>query len=408
MITVAIALSIALMISGGTFNSSRLFEGKEIIDGVPERSSNPDNVTDSGSINASNPPVRIPAEWEPQAAVWMQWPRASESGLRPNFSAIIKVLQNYEPVRIIVESSAAGNQARNFLTGEGVPLSNITWHTMPYDWSWMRDNGPVWSAATGEQIVQNWGFNGWGLGPPYADDDAVPCRVAAIEGLDCKTYQLINERGNLEFNGAGSLIANWVCQSNRNPGVSRAETETLFRQAFGLTRIVWLLSEPSDDITNGHVDGIARFIDEDTVAVARYASQTDPDAPVYEEAASIIQNAGFEIVRIDMPGYVTHNGDPLPADYMNWLVANGVVIVPGFGVPAWDAAARATIEGFFPDRDVVMVEILDIWAEGGGVHCVTNDQPIPPTISSTTDSGDYNGDGPPILPSSGGVRDYGR
>ncbi|MEA1927544.1 MAG: agmatine deiminase family protein, partial [Candidatus Auribacterota bacterium] len=108
----------------------------------------------------------------------------------------------------------------------------------------------------------------------------------------------------------------------------------------------------------------------------------------YEEAASIIANAGFEVVRVDMPGYVMHHGYPLPANYLNWLVANGVVIVPGFGNPTWDAAARATIGGFFPDRDIVVVEILDIWDEGGGAHCVTNDQPVPPITPSTTNSVD--------------------
>ncbi|MEA1926931.1 MAG: agmatine deiminase family protein [Candidatus Auribacterota bacterium] len=381
--------SLALIALVGACGSS---SGRIIDSAYPVRNNDPTPPMAAGNSDSTHP-VRIPAEWEKHKATWMQWPRAEEAGMRRNFSAIIAALRKYEPINILVESNADRRQAEIFLTEHGVPLSHITWHIMPYDWAWMRDNGPVWSVKSDEQIVQNWGFNGWGLGPPYADDDAVPCRVAAIEGRECKTHPMINEGGNLEFNGAGALIANWVCQRNRNPGVTRAETETLFRRAFGLTRIVWLLSEPSDDITNGHVDGIARFIDEDTVAVARYVSHTDPDAPVYEEAAAIIKNAGFEVVRVDMPGYVMHNGYPLPANYLNWLVANGVVIVPRFGVPAWDAAARATIAGFFPDRDVVMVEILDIWAEGGGVHCVTNNQPVPLATSSTTDSRDYNGDG---------------
>jgi len=129
------------------------------------------------------------------------------------------------------------------------------------------------------------------------------------------------------------------------------------------------------------------------VAVTRYASQTDPDALVYEEAAAIIQSADFEVVRVEMPGYVRYYDSPLPTNYMNWLVANGVVIVPGFGVPAWDSAAKATIEDIFPGHDVVVVEILDIWDQWGGVHCVTNDQPAIAGLSLTIDSGDYNGDG---------------
>ena len=318
---------------------------------------------------------RVPAEWEPHEATWMQWPKGVESYYRENFSRIIDALQEYEPVNIIVKDQSARTQARNYLIYQGISLTNITWHIMPYDSAWLRDNGPVWVDVGGEPTVQDWGFDGWGEQyPPWEDDDAVPCRVAAIEGVPCESYGLINERGTLEFNGAGTLITSWTCLSDRNPGVSHVEMEELFEGAFGVTQVVWLLSAPSGDLTGGHVDGIARFIDEDTVAVVRYVNQNDPDAWVYEEAASIIQNAGFDVVRIDMPGYVMYYGSPLPAIYVNWLVANGVVVTTGFGVPEWDNTAKATIEGFFPDHDVFVVETLDVWAAGGGVHCVTNDQ----------------------------------
>jgi len=324
--------------------------------------------------------------------------------MRPDFSAIIDILQDYEPVNIIVESTSARNQARNYLTNLGVPLTNITWHIMLYDWAWMRDNGPVWidgarnpdvkgdicifdtewmntrgtvwTDAIHEQFIQDWGFDAWGgIEPQYENDDAVPCQVAEIEGLPCDSYTLILERGNLEFNGAGTLITSWACQNDRNPDVSRTEMEALLKEVFGLSQIVWLLSAPSSDITGGHVDGIARFIDKNTVAVARYVDQDDPDAWIFEEAASIIQDAGFQVVRNDIPGYVAYHGDQLPAIYVNWLVANGVVITTGFGVPAWDNAAKTTVEGYFPGRDVFVVETLETWYWGGGVHCVTNDQP---------------------------------
>jgi len=329
---------------------------------------------------------RVPAEWELHEGTWMQWPKGLESSYRENFSGIINVLQGYEPVNIIVQSASARSQAQTYLTNKGVPLTNITWHIMPYNWAWMRDNGPVWANLGGQSVVQDWVFDGWGeQEPPWDDDDAVPCQVAVIEDVPCEVYDLINERGTLEFNGVDTLITSWVCLSNRNPSVSRAEMETLFEQAFGVTQVVWLLSAPSDDMTGGHVDGISRFIDEDTVVVARYVDQNDPDAPVYEEAATIIQNAGFEVVRLDVPGNVQYNGKSMAANYMNWLVANGVVVMCGFDAPAWDNAAKVTIEGYFPERDVFVVDTRELWYWGGGVHCVTNDQPARP--------GDLNCDG---------------
>ncbi len=325
---------------------------------------------------AKSSPVRIPPEWEPQKAVWMQWPRAEETHLRFNFSGIIDALQGYEPIHISVTNSSARSTAQNFLVNQGVAISNITWHIMDYNWCWLRDNGPVWAVENDELFVQNWKFNGWGEpDTPFAADDAVPPQIAALAGLSCTNYNFFNEKGNLEFNGAGALITSWGCLSNRNPGVTMKEMESLFEKSFGVTQVVWLLSGPSDDITDGHVDSIARFIDEETVAVAKYANQSDPNAAVFEQAASIISNAGFNVVRLNVPGNVGYLGEQLPCIYLNWLVANDVVIMPGFDYPAWDNAAKAVIESYFPNRNVIIVEMLDLWYDGGGIHCVTNDQP---------------------------------
>lgn len=332
----------------------------------------------AGSLFTTVTRRRVPAEWERHEATWMQWPKILESTYRESFSRIIDVLQDYEPIEIIVGGTSAQEQASSFLLNHGVPLTNITWHIMPYDWAWMRDNGPVWVSVRGEERVQDWVFDGWSGLVPYWDlDDAVPCRVAETEGVTCEDYTLINERGNLEFNGSGAVIASWAVLSDRNPGVSQAEMEALFRQTWGATSVTWLLSYPPDDFTKGHVDGIARFINRDTVAVARYVDQGDPNAWIYEEAATIIQSADFQVARVDVPGYVTYRGTPMAANYMNWLVADDVVVVSGFAVPQWDNAAKSTIEGFFPGRDVVVVDTRELWYWGGGVHCVTNDQPSP-------------------------------
>ncbi len=325
---------------------------------------------------AKSSSVRIPPEWEPQKAVWMQWPRVDEKHLRYNFSAIIDALQDYEPIHILVTNAAARLAAQNFLVNEDVSLTNLTWHIMDYNWCWMRDNGPIWAVENDELFVQNWKFDGWGEpDTPFAADDAVPPQVAAIAGLSCTNYNFFNEQGNLEFNGASALITSWGCLSNRNPGVTMEEMESLFEKSFGVTQVVWLLSGPSDDITDGHVDSIARFINEETVAVARYADQSDPNAAVFEQAATIISKAGFNVVRLNVPGNVKYLGEQLPCIYLNWLVANNVVIMPGFNYPAWDNAAKTVIESYFPNRDVIIVEMLDLWYDGGGIHCVTNNQP---------------------------------
>jgi len=336
--------------------------------------------------SVTNAQTRIPAEWETHAGTWMQWPKGYETSYQPNFSSIIDVLQEYEPVNIIVRSASARTQAQNYLLGRGVPMTNITWHIMSYNAAWLRDNGPVWAMVDGATVVQDWGFDAWGgQYPPWEADDAVPCQIASIVGASCQSYDLISERGNLDFNGAGALIASWPCQSNRNPDMSMAEMESLYAEAFGITNMVWLMSAPPTDITGGHTDGIARFIDENTVAVARYVDQSDPEAYIYEEAAQIIADAGFQVERIDVPGHVQYDGESLAAIYVNWLVVNGAVITTGFGVPQWDNAAKTRIEEFFPGREVHVVETLELWRWGGGVHCVTNDQPAENSLTGVED-----------------------
>ena len=136
-----------------------------------------------------------------------QWPPCVGRSYRGSFRGICGRLQASEPLRRHVKGAWARDQALGFLTDRGVPLTNITWEIVPYDASWMRDNGPVWVRVNGRPVVQDWGFDAWGgLYPPWDLDDAVPGRVAEIEGVSCEPFELINERGTLEFNGAGSLL----------------------------------------------------------------------------------------------------------------------------------------------------------------------------------------------------------
>lgn len=324
---------------------------------------------------------RVPAEWERHEATWMQWPKGEEVSYRDNFAGIIKVLQAYEKVNLVVESETARSQAVSFLQQRGVPLGNVQLHVMPYDWSWMRDNGAVWvekTAANGTKslTVQDWGFDGWGgEGGPSLKDDEVPARVAAITGKPLETVSLTLEKGTLEFNGKDTVITSWPVLHDRNPQMTRGEMESVLKTKYGVTKVVWLEAIPSGDLTGGHVDGIARFINQNTVVVSRYVDQTDPDAAGFEQSAAIIRAAGFNVVRMDVPGYVRYAGEWLPANYTNYLVANGVVVASSFGNASWDNAARQRLQELFPGRAVVLTDTRELWLNGGAIHCVTNDQP---------------------------------
>ena len=256
------------------------------------------------------------------------------------------------------------------------------------DNAWMRDNGPRYVVEDGALRIQNWEFDAWGgaFGPiPYRNDNAVPDEVGAVLGLSVDAVPIVHERGDLEFNGRDTVILNWtvIGDPDRNPGITRDEVIEAMETWFGVTRVILIEGAPSGDLTGGHVDGIARFIDPERVVVADCSDTSacapgDRDDQIYDAASDQLAAAGFEVIRWPFAAAVTHGGFTFDTDYMNWLVGNGFVISVGFDHPEADAAAQAQLEAWFPDRDVVVIEMLDSWVAGGGVHCHTNDQPLWP------------------------------
>ncbi len=332
---------------------------------------------------------RVPAEWEPQAAVWLQWPSEFERAFQPAFAQMAAIIIRYEKLNIVFNSKSDQNQARRAIADADADPDhdNIHWLAIPNDSAWMRDNGPVYILENGELRIQNWEFNAWGgaFGSqvPFAQDNQVPSRLGAQFDIPVEVVDIVHERGNLEFNGVDSVILNWstLGDPNRNPGYTRQQAEQDLRKHFGVSRVVMVEGIPAGDLTRGHIDGFARFIDVDTVVVSQCTadSQCHPgdgaDGSVYDNAADTIAAAGFKVIRDPILGQVKYRDKIFDTNYLNWLVGNGFVIAVGFGDENTDSAAKQRIEGYFPGRDVYIVEMLESWYDGGGVHCHTNDQP---------------------------------
>jgi agmatine deiminase len=347
----------------------------------PGRSPSDTGTVDTGAGGAQSA-VRVPAEWEDQATVWMQWPRDHERWSRSDFGRIVAALRTHGGVRILVDDDAAEASARIFLADHIPGFDAVYFTHIETNWSWMRDNGPVWVERDGYLAVQDWGFDGWGEpNTAFAKDDAVPCQVATTVDVRCEVYDELTERGTMEFNGVDTLITSWTTLHTRNPEMSKAELEAVFEVAFGVSRIVWIEGAASDDLTDGHVDGIARFIDTETVVVGRYVDSSHPDADLYEQATATIEAAGLSVERIDIPGEFTYLGVEMSAVYLNWLVVDEAVLMSGFDHAEWDAAAQARVQTFFPDREVLLIDTRELWYSGGGVHCVTSDMPNIPIES---------------------------
>ncbi len=332
---------------------------------------------------------RVPAEWEPQEAIWMQWPGRHEQSYETAFARMARVIAPYETLHILHSGASVLESARRMIAREGGDPDhpNITWHAVASDSAWMRDNGPVWVIDNGALRIQDWRFDAWGgaFGSqiPSALDDRIPIEVARITGLPHESVAIVHERGNLEFNGRDTVLLNWsvIGDPRRNVGYTPEKAEADLKKHFGVSRVVFIEGVPEGDLTNGHIDGIARFIDSDTVVVARCTDNAGCPATttkVFENAARTIASAGFTVIRDPVATTVAHRGMTLRTNYMNWLVGNGFVITTGFGHAEADDAARQRLATYFPGRDIHVIEMLDSWAAGGGVHCHTNDQPALP------------------------------
>ncbi len=341
------------------------------------------NSIDTGSAK------RVPAEWEPQEAIWLQWPSDFERVFQPAFARMTAIISRYETLNIVFDSESDREQARDAIadTGTDPDRASIQWLQIPNDSAWMRDNGPVYVVEGGELRIQNWEFNAWGgaFGShiSFDQDNRVPSHIGEQLGIPVEIVDIVHERGNLEFNGVDTVLLNWstIGDPARNPGYTRDRAEADLKAHFGVSRVVMVEGYARGELTRGHIDGFARFIAPDTVVVAQCTAESrcrpgDGDAgSLYDKAAATVAAAGFEVIRDPILGQVEYRDKIFNAKYLNWLVGNGFVLAGGFGNEALDTAAKKRIEGYFPGRDVYVIDILESWYDGGGVHCHTNDQP---------------------------------
>ena len=344
--------------------------------------------TNSQANEDTNKIKRVPAEWEPQEAIWIQWPGYWEKDYEMTFAKITNIVSRYEKIHILYHSDPIYLDAQKALRDiEADPKNeNIHWHKVANDNAWMRDNGPVYVLNDNGLRIQNWNFNAWG-GAFGSDisfnlDNEVPNKVGAILNMPVDNIDIVHERGNLEFNGLDTVILNWstIGDPSRNLNYNKKQAELDLKKHFGVTNVIFIEGIPDGDLTKGHIDGIARFINLRTVVVVQCTTKSlclpdSKDAEIYDNAAKIIKEAGFNVIREPIEGFVKYNSQMFDTNYMNWLVGNGFVIVPGFGNPETDVPAKSRIESYFPNRDVHLIEMLSSWAAGGGVHCHTNDQP---------------------------------
>ena len=325
----------------------------------------------------------MPAEWEPHKRCWMAWPCREETWgdnldtTRRSFAAVANAIGNFEPVFMLARTE-------DLATARRLCSENVSLIAADLDDSWTRDMGPNFVRnASGEIAAALFHFNAWGQKySSWRRDAAIGHRIAEYLGMRTFSAPLFMEGGGINVDGEGTLLTTEQCvlNDNRNPGLGRDEAAQVLCELLGVDTVLWMPGDPDDTETDGHIDGIACFVKPGQVLVEICPEQGTERYDNMQANLAAIQGcrdaAGREldIVTIEEAYEAERRNDIFASSYINFYIANGAIVMPGFGIDR-DEDARRNIADLFPDREVVQVDISDIAIGGGGIHCITQQQP---------------------------------
>jgi agmatine deiminase len=345
----------------------------------------------------------MPAEWHRHKATWLTWPKDPVTWpdrvpqVQAIFVRMMELLAEHEIVNVLVDDEQTKRAVEQRLTWP--QARNVKLHIIPTVDSWIRDYGPNFlvrdagdaaadaranTRANARVAFNHWGFNAWGGKYETLMADArVPSLLAPLlPELPRFEPGIILEGGSIDVNGAGVVMTTEQCllNPNRNPQMTRAEIEQALRDYLGMRDVLWLGEGVAGDDTDGHIDDIARFVAADTIVCAVEEDPTDANYHPLQDNVRRLKLAHdangrpFNVVTLPMPGQVLADGEPLPASYANFYIANGVVLLPVYG-HANDQRAVDILQPLFPDRRVVPINCEPLVWGMGAIHCVTQQQP---------------------------------
>lgn len=338
------------------------------------------------SLDLQRPDLRdlgyyMPAEWVPHECCWMAWPcregmwSDTEATMR-DYANVAAAIAEFEPVRMLVPPHKIDDALRH-LRGDVEIIE------MQIDDSWARDSGPNFLVGGDRLAGSDWIFNAWGEKyTPYDQDALMAQRILDhVEAVRFDSW-LVAEGGGITVDGEGTVITTESCflNENRNPGKSRKDIENELCRTLGATKVIWLPGDPEETETDGHVDGIAAFIEPGRVLLEVNDDKSDPHYSVgVENTKAMIgqkdaKGRTLEIEFINEGHYHEDVWNGGCSSYINSYLANGGVVVPSYGYDR-DEEAVETYRALYPDRKIVQVSIANLALGGGGVHCVTQQQP---------------------------------
>ena len=337
--------------------------------------------------------MRIPAEWEQQGFVQLTWPHEDTAWyalpqVLDCYVAVAKAITRYEPLLVVCRDQA---ECLSDMAARGwePAAANVRFVECPLNDTWARDHGAisVWGNE-GEKCIEDFVFNGWGLKFGADLDNQITRTIykagafsADVRYLDMRPFVL--EGGSIDTDGAGTLMATseCLCSLNRNEYLSRQEIEEKLKQAFGLQRILWLdHGGIAGDDTDSHVDILARFCSQDTIAYTACEDLADENyaslKAMEEQLRTFrtLDSKPYRLIPLPLPEPLYLDDYRLPASYANFLIVNGAVLMPGAGSPL-DEKAAGQLQQAFPDRTVEIIDCRALLSGHGGLHCITMNYP---------------------------------
>ena len=333
----------------------------------------------------------FPAEFARHDATWLSWPykEASWPGkietIYPIYARFIKAVAEGERVCINVADEAMKQKALRHLQAVEADLSRVEFFLHPTNDAWCRDHGPAFliNPAEKKKMIVDWGYNAWGgKYPPFDLDDVVPTRIAHHYHIPVVHPGIVMEGGSVEFNGRGTLLTTTACllNPNRNPHLNQEQIEAYLRDYYGVTNILWLGDGIIGDDTDGHIDDLTRFVNEDTVVTVVEHNRSDENYAPLKENVELLEKLKLEngrsikIVELPMPAPVVYEDQRLPASYANFYISNNYVVVPTFR-DKQDDVALDILQKHFPDRKVLGLDSWDIIWGLGSFHCLSQQEP---------------------------------
>ena len=331
----------------------------------------------------------MPAEWSEHECCWMQWSTETYSDnttpswshfdldkARIAWSQVANTISKFEKLKMIVHPKDL-DSAKKFLVNEVEIIS------LPINDAWCRDSGAIFLLNDHQQLAGvDSDFNCWGYKENFELDDKVAQFM--IDSSKAKYFKndMVLEGGSIHVDGEGTLITTEQCllHENRNPHLSKEEIENNLKDNFGVKKIIWL-KHGTDEGTNGHIDNVACFVKPGTVMAMTCNDKNDTYYDRLNENLEILKTATdsldrrLEVIEMEMSYKRLIPNDDEPCSYINYYIANGGVVLPIFHDKKADENAINIIQTAFPDRKTECVDGLDILLGGGGVHCITQQQP---------------------------------